>query len=625
MKTASLMTNTTYKTIERRLFQAKRYFEESKYTESHSTLRRLAHFIETRPNSNEWRVELFDVYSRQAHLSRTMRNFTDAVNSAKAMIKLDPKHYKGYLCGAKACEMNNDTSKAAFFYQKGLSTIEKDTEGFEVLTKSASLFRNAVNLRKQKRQFQIDVSKSLRDPICELPYADIFHLILRMLSLQDVVSCTRVSKDWRRLILDDSSLWAFNLDLSVKFHKWKFDSAFRNAIAPALKHAEVTGMIKFLKINRLTPSSEISFINCFAKQLAGRIMKLDIELETLALYSVVASAEQNLFTKLHSFTYKGCWSHDLLEEILIKVPTLKELTVTITKNGPPSWYHQELALNKMKKGIPIENNLKESEVFPLEKLHLSMITSVIGQQVFPELDMIEQHLPYLKDLKLHYRNKILPNATRRCQRLNTILHEGLSNLEQLNVNVHDPGQLDIFKSDKIKKIVFSNGWFHPEIALEQRPKNLTCETLSLTKFWASGSENMLMNHFFFQMCCGSTLRNLFLEFCSMLSIYTRAGYNRYITDTFPNLNTVSFSGSLYVTNETAQAIALSPNVPPNVILAMTNVSDIGVDLLVRAGVKTLCIQGCSVTMNTMNRHQSTGGVKFVSYPRFYQSDEITAR
>lgn len=604
-------------TIERGLKEAELLFKSNQLPKAAEYLSKVYAGIQQRdPKHIKYLDQLYEVLDKRCLVYRRLGKLKLAFEDATLAIKLKPLAYKGYLCAGKISEMGHKAETAKLFYLRGLKALPKDDPGYHQLYKAYKSFNQFIELkRKKEEQRQRDDAKVRSDPITSLPYADVFHYILRDLPYRDVIVCSMVSKTWRELILQDASLWMRGIDLSVKFYKWKFDDDFHTAFRPALKGVDLKkGQIKSVKINRLYPRSEALFLNYFALDLSNRLKQLDIEFETEALFNFfVKPRKEPIFENLEALSLRSPANETIIFEILKNIPTLLSLEITISTFVTPSWFFTQWT--KERRGISLNHDFDHT--LKLEKLKINGIP-LRNNQSHKELDWIETSLLNLKHLQLKYANQSngsfvgnehiqaqLYRAIKKLAHLETFLIYGLSSSHCFQ-----------FSSEFIKTINISNVWFQSLDMSFPYPQNYPVTELRLSRLSLDTLDTpQMLGQFFSDLRCKENLLHLFVEFVSIKHIFTEAGYASFVTEHFPNLRTISFSGSDQVTNATAKAIAESPNVPQNVILAITKVTDEGFDRLVKAGVKRICLQGCNVSMRSIKAYEESG-VKLLTYSRF---------
>lgn len=518
------------------------------------------------------------------------------------MIKLNPNVSKGYLCAAKVCEMEGNASLALKIYTDGLNNLPLIEPTRLRLKNAYDAFAETLKSKDTKKEV------GRKDPMQVLPYPDIFHHILELLPLQTIVACTMVSKLWRTVIRSDQNLWCQNMDLRVKFYKWTDGAALREAIRPAMGPSQ-SMKISYLKINRIHPNSELRCLNFFSSNLSGRIRELHIELETLAAFYLFVTAPTDLFKGLEVLSISSTFSYDILLDVLLGIPSLKELTVIYSSIKTPSWYTRELDMNRKKK------NLTRPEIpdtFPLERL------SLIGLRnqgpASPTLTLIRSRMPMLKHLSLHYNKQ----ENQRGPGIHSLLETTLLQLESLTVH-NDNTFTGYHFLSPIKSIHIQGTSFTRPPDMPSNPLEFTTEELRVNhSTWNLPLPSHSYSQYFDHLRCGHHLRHLFLEFASMPLLYTSNGYQNYIAARFPYLRTISLGGNSQVKNETAKAIASSKKVPENVILSMTATTDEGFDILVKSGVRKLGLQGCSVSGSSINRYKELN-IKFLQYQRFFST------
>lgn len=557
-------------------------------------------------------IDLYQLYDRRCLVYRRTNRYPKAREDAASMISLKPKAPKGYLCSAKIYEMERNVPMAMKVYRAGLENIAKDDPGYQRFKDAFVLFQRQVTAATATTASDgatPGTAPKLTDPMLVLPYPDIFHTVLEYVPTRTVLACTEVSKLWRQTILADQNLWCQGLDLSVKFYKWT-QAALRVALKPAVSPS-ASLMIKSLKIDRIHPNHEIPCLNIIAQTLSGRIEKVEIELETIALFSVFAERSGPIFGGLVSLTLTSAFSCEILEGLLNMVPTLRELSVTCLTSYPPSWYSTLINVNEI--GGP-GNTTLPNRPYLLERLSLTRLQNVGTQSPF--LVLIGNRLPSLKHLLIHYDKKIsIGNG------IHALLGNpgSLPSLESVSIkNDHTFVGYHVM-SNNIKNISISNTAFHsaPPIAVDQLElPYYTTEELRISRCSLNTTPLLSISTYFDHFKCGPALVHLFLEFTPVLSIFSLEGYQRLVALRFPRLRTISLAGNSQVTNETAKAISKSANVPRNVVLSLTSVSDEGFDLLVKAGVKRLGLQGCSnVTMRSTAQYLEMG-IKYLEYRRF---------
>lgn len=591
--------------ISKGLTSAESLYKKEKYNDCLSLLNRVE--FRVKQHVNLLADSVYELYDRRCLVLRRLGNPARAKADAFTMIKLKPTACKGYFCAAKLYEMEKNTSKALQVYSKGLEKIDPTDPTFTRFVNAYNSFCEIAKVKQGK-----DHTTHKRDPMLVLPYPDIFHHVLEMVPLQTVVACTQVSKLWRKIIRSDQNLWCQNMDLSVKFYKWKEGSELREVLQPAVGPSQ-TMKINFLKINRISPNSELPCLNFFSTNLSGRIRELDISLETLAVFSLFVTAPETLFSGLEVLTLTSTCSYEIIVDILNCIPSLKDLNVTYLSDRSPNWYLRELAMNRKQKHILPPST---SKIYPLERLSLKGLNNEGSQSRI--LTLIRTRTPLLKHLLVHY-NQLSPL---QAPGIHSLLETTLLQLESLSVrndNKHTGYHLlSPMKSVHIRDTYFTNP---PEIPAP-RSKDFTTEELRVSHCTLGFSNPaQSYSHYFDHLLCGKNLLHLFLEFSSMQAIYSSDGYHLFISSRFPNLRTLSLGGNSGVKDETAKAIASSPRVPENVILSMTGTSDSGFDALVKAGVKKLGVQGCYIKNTSLLSYQEAG-VKLLEYRRFQSAASI---
>lgn len=538
--------------------------------------------------------ELFELYDKRCLVHRRMSRYRKAHLDASLMIRLDQKAYKGYLCTGKVFEMEGNSTMALKMYTAGMEHVRKDDKNYQKLKYAFHQLEKHITSKTHSK-----ISSSRTDPMTILPYADIFHQILAMVPMRTVVTCMKVSKYWRQMILADQYLWCKNLDLSTNVYKWKQLSEIKNMLKPAL--APSTSMIiGTLRINRIQPSSQIAYLNYFARALSGRLRDLCVELDSLAIFTLFSTTHDTIFNGLDKLTITSPFSFDILKALLDRVPSLRELDATYLSSDTPNSYHDVLKLSQ--KGL----NLKSPPEGPyaLERLALRFIDN--DDSPSKTILLIRDRLPLLKHLLIHYSKRGISRPG-----VYNILETALPHLESFSVS-NDTQLRFQFKSNCIKAIAISHTSFAQVFNLPP-PASTSTEEVRLSHCKYQGEASCLLDN----LKCGPNLVHLFVEFTALPALFTAQGYMTFISGKYPHLRTISLAGNNDVTDATARAIALSSNVPLNVILSMTRVTDVGSDHLVKAGVKKLGIQNCSVSMASIKRYTDMG-VKLLQYKRFHQ-------
>lgn len=603
--------------IERGLKEAESLFKNKQLLKAADHLSKIhSGILQRDAKLTKYLDQLYEVLDKRCLVYRRLGKLKFALEDAKSAIKLKPVAYKGYLCAGKISEMGHQPEAAKAFYLRGLKALPKKDPGYNLLYKAYKNFNHFMELKHKKEEDRKrDDAKLRSDPIVFLPYADVFHYILRDLPYRDVIVCSMVSKLWRELILHDASLWTRGIDLSVKFYKWKFDNDFHTAFKPVLKGVDLTkGKIRYLKINRLYPRSESLFFNYFALDLSNRLQRLDLELETEALFTFfVKPRKEPIFENLEALSLRSSANETVIFEILENIPTLLSLEIDISTYTTPSWFFTQWT--KERKGTTLEREFKR--ILRLENLKIQGIP-LRNNLSHKELYWIENNLANLKHLQLKYVNQSnspyveseliqtqFYRAIKNLVNLETFIVYGLSSLHYLK-----------FSSESIRKINISNMWFKSFAVDDSLPRSYPVTELRLSRMSLEALDTQRkIVRFFSDLRCKENLLHLFIEFVSIKHIFTEEGYVSFVTKNFPNLRTVSFSGSDQVTNATAKVIAESHPVLQNVILAITKVSDEGFDRLVKAGVKRICLQGCNVSMRSVRAYEESG-VKLLTYSRF---------
>lgn len=538
--------------------------------------------------------ELFELYDKRCLVNRRLKHYRKAHLDASHMIRLDQKAYKGYLCTGKVFEMEGNATMALKMYTAGMEHVHKDDKNYPKLKNAFDQLEKHVNC---KTQSTIPLSRT--DPMSILPYPDIFHHILAMVPLRTVVICMKVSKYWRQMILSDQYLWCKNLDLSTKGYKWKQLVEIKNMLKPALGPS-TSMMINTLMINRIQSSSQVAYLNYFALVLSGRLRDLSIELDSLAIFTLFSTTHDTIFNGLEKLTITSPFSFDILKALLDRVPSLRELDITYLSSDTPNSYHDVLKLSQ--KGLKI--NPPPEGPYALEKLALRSFDNVSSPSQTTLL--IRDRLPSLKHLLIHFTKHGVSTPG-----IYNLLETSFPDLESFSIS-NDVKLRFKIKSNCIKNISISHTQFAQVFNLPP-PASTSTEELRLSHCNYQGEASCLLDN----LKCGPNLVHLFVEFTALPALFTAQGYMTFISGKYPHLRTISLAGNNDVTDATAKAISMSPNVPQNVILSMTRVTDVGSDHLVKAGVKKLGIQNCSVSMASMRRYTEMG-VKLLQYKRFYQ-------
>lgn len=570
------------------LTHAESLFKLNKFQECIRSLNLLE--IRLRPFANQLSNELYDCFDKRCLVHRQLRNFPKARLDANSMMTLDSKKYKGYLCAAKLYEMEGVTNMALKMYRAGLANINRKDQMNQRFINAYTKFKSSI---AADTSIQIPT-----DPIKRLPYPDIFHNILKLLSLQTIVKCTMVSKEWRKLILADTNLWCQGLDLTVKTYRWEGLAALESALKPVLQSSRPS-ILNSLAINRIRETSERPILNFIATKLHNRLRHLNIKFQATTMYRFIEESRLPIFPKLESLTLRSVFDFNLLNDILGCIPDLKELHVECTSEPPPVSFAPRFNFNTTLDPSNGDPSLLKS--YPLQKL---VLLNCIPDARFPKL------LRSLKALRKLQIQLIEPRGPLSTVHLSL---DDLSHLESFSVCNNHSNSPFAFGA-QMKNISISN-CAYPSYTVHPHPDTLHYNTqvLRLTRCVFSLPHNVdsLWHH----LHCGPNLVHMFLEFTNLKPVFSEAGYSLYIAQQFPKLRTISLGGNIEVSDQTARAIANSPNTPSHVILSLTSVTDVGFDYLIRAGVVVLGLQNCQVTMRSLAEYRSKG-VTLLEYARF---------
>ncbi|KAF2091000.1 hypothetical protein K490DRAFT_62330 [Saccharata proteae CBS 121410] len=140
----------------------------------------------------------------RASVYEKLDDFNAALKDGRRMIQLGREDPRGYLRTARVLQRQEKSQLALDIYNLGLRRSSKDHHG-------SANFKLLQKLQNELSRL-LSPPKSI-DPLTVFP-PEIVDLIMSHLNFRQQVNCLRVSKQWKRFLDSQESLWT-NLDLSM--------------------------------------------------------------------------------------------------------------------------------------------------------------------------------------------------------------------------------------------------------------------------------------------------------------------------------------------------------------------------------------------------------------------------
>ncbi|OCK85880.1 hypothetical protein K432DRAFT_388256 [Lepidopterella palustris CBS 459.81] len=129
-----------------------------------------------------------------------LEDYKMAVKDGRDMIKIDKKDVRGYLRTGNILQKMEKSQVAIEIYKYGLKNVPVTDENFKLLQSM-----------HDKLTRQLSPPKAI-DPFAVLPI-ELVEMIISYLTFRNMVTCLRVSMQWKRFLISRVSLWT-HLDLS---------------------------------------------------------------------------------------------------------------------------------------------------------------------------------------------------------------------------------------------------------------------------------------------------------------------------------------------------------------------------------------------------------------------------
>ncbi|KAF2424949.1 RNI-like protein [Tothia fuscella] len=358
------LSSTEYKEL------GKRYYGQKKYKDA---LDAFTEAIEANPSPD---ITLFDY---RAATWEKLEDPQAALADSRRMIKAAKQDPRGYLRTAQILQNLKQFDVALNIYQYGLRNVPVSANPHVKLLQRA---HNKLNM-------QLSPPTAV-DPFSQLPL-EIVEMIIGYLKFHQIVTCLRVSKQWRGLITSAPSLWG-NLDLLRNNKQSYAKSSF---IRSCIKYSQYK--IHTARLHRFSDRSGLRNLATMCKGLAHlELLQTDFGgdsiIETVMMARNLKVLKTSMAVEL---------SLDQISQILKHRPTLAHLEVENVK--PPTvvatWKVDLPGLQVLNLSSP--KDLKSRDTmryldFPslvtrapkLKELRLSRFPASMGVTLLPLIDML---------------------------------------------------------------------------------------------------------------------------------------------------------------------------------------------------------------------------------------------